>query len=206
MYIDITPYGFIITAAVVSYGLLKFKLLHIVPIAREKIIEAMQEGVLVLDQDNKIVDFNAQLIELLSLNEPELIRANMADILPAQEKLHQLAKNRIGMSIELDMYTSGSCRYLEVNSRVLSGKNKAYRGLLLLFRDITEHKKAQQRASSAYHLFTGVLDSSLSAVMAFRAIREAEQNVVDFECIACSQKAITIVSPHANALIGNRLI
>ncbi|MES2730142.1 MAG: histidine kinase N-terminal 7TM domain-containing protein, partial [Bacteroidota bacterium] len=47
-YIDLTPYALMITALMVSFGLFRLKLFDLIPVAREKVIEAMREGVLVL--------------------------------------------------------------------------------------------------------------------------------------------------------------
>lgn len=57
-YYNITPAVFSISAAILALGLFRFQFLNIRPMAHELIIQNLQDGVIVLDHKNRIVDFN----------------------------------------------------------------------------------------------------------------------------------------------------
>ncbi len=57
--LDLTPFAFTLTALVVAIGVIWFHFLDIVPIARDSVIESMTDGVIVLDEQNRVVDINA---------------------------------------------------------------------------------------------------------------------------------------------------
>jgi PAS domain-containing protein len=105
-HLDLTPYGLIITGFMISYGLLKLKLLDLVPVAREKVIEAMQEGVLVLDGENRIIDCNAWLRKWLKLETAQIVGKNIFDVLPQVTDLHQLILERTSCTIETELHTN----------------------------------------------------------------------------------------------------
>jgi PAS domain S-box-containing protein len=209
-HLDLTPYGLIITAFVISYGLLKFKLLDLVPVAREKVIEAMREGVLVLDAENRVIDFNVQLGKLLRQETGLMVGNNIFSLLPETAKLHQLVKEQTNTTIEIELSTESDQRsqvtYLEVDYTAFVKQRSVYNGALLLFRDITARKEAENRATAAYQLLSGVLDSSLSGVMAFRSVRDGQQKITDFTCIACNRRATNIFAPDTHDLVGTRLL
>ena len=64
-YIDLTPYAFSITCLITSFGLIQLQLFDIIPVARDKIIEELHDGILVLDNMDRIVDINTQLKKII---------------------------------------------------------------------------------------------------------------------------------------------
>lgn len=144
-HIDLTPYAFIITALAISFGLLKFKLFDIVPVAREKVIEAMQEGVLVLDAQDRVIDMNTEMKKILSPYTSEIIGIRVADLLPNEKNLHQIITERVNNKVIIQLSDEPSHRFFEVNTTSLFDKHTMYSGIILLFRDITEHKLAEEK-------------------------------------------------------------
>ena len=55
---DFTPFAFTLTGMAAAWGLFRFQLLDIVPVARDTVIEHMRDGLIVLDRQNRIVDIN----------------------------------------------------------------------------------------------------------------------------------------------------
>lgn len=62
---DTTPFIFSITALVMAFSLTRYRLLNIVPVARGVLIENMNEGVLVLNANNLVVDINPEARQVL---------------------------------------------------------------------------------------------------------------------------------------------
>src|SRR5688572_8134244 len=63
--LDLTLIAFTITGFAFSYGLFYYRLLDIVPIARDLVVEKMSDGWVVLDKRNRIVDLNPAAEEVL---------------------------------------------------------------------------------------------------------------------------------------------
>jgi PAS domain-containing protein len=58
MNLDLIPFGMIFTGVIVLYDLLHYRLFDILPIARANVFDAIQEGIVVLDSFDRIVDLN----------------------------------------------------------------------------------------------------------------------------------------------------
>jgi diguanylate cyclase (GGDEF)-like protein/PAS domain S-box-containing protein len=65
---DNTPFSFTIAAIAFAYSLWRYRLLEIVPVARDVLIEKMTEGVLVMDTQNRIVDINPAAKTMLNIS------------------------------------------------------------------------------------------------------------------------------------------
>ena len=56
--LDLTPFAFALTGIAAAWAVFRFRLLDIVPIARDAVIENMSDGVIVLDTQGRVVDLN----------------------------------------------------------------------------------------------------------------------------------------------------
>jgi PAS domain S-box-containing protein len=154
-YIDLTPYAFIITTLVIGFGLLRLKLFDIVPLAREKILEDMQEGVLVLDSRDRVIDLNREIKKNLSVYASEILGANITDILPNEKRLHDIISRRSNDKVEIRLHPDDS-RIFEINVTSLFEKNTVYSGVILLFRDITDQKIAEEKLREQANQLSGL--------------------------------------------------
>ena len=57
--VDLTPIAFTVSGACFTFGIYRYKLFGLVPIARDMVIDSMDDGVFVLDAQRRIVDLNA---------------------------------------------------------------------------------------------------------------------------------------------------
>ena len=135
-HIDSTPFAFVITMLFLSIGLVRFRLLDIIPIAREKVIEAMNEGLIVTDNQDRIVDLNQEIRKILSIDEKKIIGKRLGLILPDQNELYELIKSRKAGQLQLKLVNSDL--FLEASLTPLFENQNAYSGLIILIRDITE--------------------------------------------------------------------
>src|SRR5438876_1048754 len=57
-HLDLTPFAFTITGLAFGWSLWRYRLLDIVPVAREIVVESMSDAVIVVDEQDRIVDLN----------------------------------------------------------------------------------------------------------------------------------------------------
>lgn len=134
---DMTPFIFTITALVIAFGLFRYRLLDIVPIAHNLLIESMGEGVLVVDGHNRIVDVNPAARRVLSPNfvigeSVDKAFADRADIASHLFEEDQAQAELVFGDLYLDLRISP-----------LFDKRNRKVGRLVVWRDITEFKKSQ---------------------------------------------------------------
>lgn len=139
-HIDLTPYAFICTTLLLALGLFKFRLLNVIPIARDKIIEELRSGMLVLDSVNRVVDINSEMKTILD-KDKGLVGIRFGDLLIEEVDLHNAVKERLNTTIPLYI----NDHYYEVQITSLFEKKTIFSGAILLFRDITKQKLAEEK-------------------------------------------------------------
>ena len=63
---DTSPLLFVISNAVIAFGVFRFRLFNILPIAREALFETIDDVLIILDNEDVIVDANKPALRLLS--------------------------------------------------------------------------------------------------------------------------------------------
>ena len=86
--IDLTPFAFILTGAVLVWGLFRERLIRLTPLARGVIVENMSDSVYVLDAFGRVTDVNPAGTALLETTRPQLVGRALADVLgnPGDER------------------------------------------------------------------------------------------------------------------------
>jgi diguanylate cyclase (GGDEF)-like protein/PAS domain S-box-containing protein len=125
------------TAVLLFYVLHIYKFLQVRPLAKEKVIEHMSEGILIADGQDRIIDANpaAQTIKSLCGKE-KLIGTSIAELFESHPELQ--AFYEAGKQGELEAEIGGT--YFEVRFIPIRVRNTRT-GSLLIFNDMTERKK-----------------------------------------------------------------
>jgi PAS domain S-box-containing protein len=133
-YLDITPLSFVIATAATGWSLYRFRLMDIVPIGRETIIDNMDDAILILDSNNRIVDINRSALQLLGKTPDNVIGHPAEEVLAGEQKLlEQLQQPLESAIIEL----SGSERAYEVSVTPLRNRHQETSGRIITLHDVT---------------------------------------------------------------------
>ena len=147
MGVDWTPISFSISSLLFLWALSGTRLLDLVPIAREKLVDSLGDGMIVLDGQGRIVDMNPSAIEIIG-TAPEVFLGRQLDAFVhiAQPLANQPLEQEIRTELEIG---SVEKRYFDVLvSPLFEGQTRAI-GRLILFRDITEKKQAERSLEKA---------------------------------------------------------
>jgi PAS domain S-box-containing protein len=141
-HLDLTPFAFMVSSLIVALGLLNFRLFDIVPIARGKIVDALQEGIVVLDAQNRVIDINPEMRNILGPGINHVIGKSPSQLFPGQVVLNATIQNHENSSIEI---TWNDGRIFSVMLTSLFERQTIYSGQIMLFRDITDRKQAEHK-------------------------------------------------------------
>jgi len=143
---DISAFGFFITNLILTMGFSRYQLLDLVPVARGVLIERFQDGMLVVDWQNRIVEMNENVRKLVKLTEINFLGKKLESVLPWKLDLPALSKSKTLTELQLDDTTS---KYLDLQVSSLTAHSSNPPGYLLVFRDISAQKAAELKLQKA---------------------------------------------------------
>lgn len=140
-YLDITPFAFTLTGLSLAWGIFRLRLLDQVPVARHMAVEYMSDGTIVIDAQERIIDFNPAARPLFASFQGQPIGQPLVQAMPAWQK--------IGAALNKgDSTTWESARpdtALLVRRYALGNPNEESSGSLLVFHDITERRQTERQ-------------------------------------------------------------
>lgn len=123
--LDLVPFGFAFAGLIFAWGLFRYGLFDLAPIARDFVFEGMRDGVMVLDEQNRIIDFNPaaqKIVQNLSVND---IGNSAEEVLKHYPELeNKISSNEFGQA-ELKITQGGQLSYY--NFRLWPVKNRRNR-------------------------------------------------------------------------------
>lgn len=151
-HLDLTPYAFLFSSFFFSIGLLRFRFLDIVPMAREKVIDAMTEGVIILNRRQHVVDVNTAMKHILGPAGESCIGRPFTELVPEAAHLLEI-KDEQDKKSELTLKSAWSDdQVYEITCTRLSSRKMTIDGLVLVFRNITGQKATEEKLRSLNEL------------------------------------------------------
>jgi PAS domain S-box-containing protein len=158
--VDLSPFAFTVTAAVLVFGVFRFGLLDQRPMARSQIFETIPDPVLVLDPYGRVIDANPAAARLIGRPVPAAVGQPAVRLLPA------LGDRAVGQATASEITVAGRTYDLDISP--LPGRPGRRGGQLVVARDISERRQAEQDIRAA-------LDRERVAAERLAAALEREQ-------------------------------
>jgi signal transduction histidine kinase len=134
---DLTPAAFALSGMLFVWGFYRHRLFGLVPIARDLVIDSIDDGVIVLDQNRHIVDMNRAALEIAQCTEDGIGRP-IADVVPWWTQA-----GVVGDSPGLPNVITSGTRALEVEVKPVRDGQHRFAGWLVLARDVTTRRNAE---------------------------------------------------------------
>jgi len=195
---DLTPYAFVLTGLVFGLALFRFDLLDRTTIARERVIEEMGDGLLIVDKDGH-VEFANSVVEDIYKTE-DLLDLNVKDM--AQKISSNEISEELSMAEMMELI-----KYETVSSSSTSGTtNSSYDtdltelndphgeliGYVIVFRDITQRDHYQQQLEVTQRVLRHNLRNDMNIIQGWASQLEQLTN---------GSEAVTRITETATNLI-----
>ncbi len=152
---DIVPYNInpspltiSIGGLLLAWGIFRYRIIELIPIAKDKIIDGLRDGLIVLNTKNKVVDINPMARMILGISQASITGRPISDIVSAypelKEKLcHDGADSSQHAEITFDVkrIDAVGIHNFAVHITPLKDKHGRAIGRLLFLYDITERVK-----------------------------------------------------------------
>lgn len=172
---DITPIAILFSGLIFFRGFFRHKLLDIVPIARDTIIENMRDLLIVLDNQKRIIDMNQAAIDVLKMSPLKSIGQPFSNCISKFPLLLQKIYDDIEIKEKIVIENGSSNYFYDLSTSLLYDKKGMVSGELIVLRDITElevamneineSKKAAESASTAKSQFLANMSHEIRTPM-----------------------------------------
>lgn len=151
---DNTPYTFALGNFIVALGLFRYRIFDIIPIAREKVFENINDPVIVLDMQNRIVDINTVALDFLRTNFKQVVGRSSQDVFAKWAEIADLLKNPTEKRTEISVTFEEGILFYDVNISFIADKNNIPMGYIVVAHDITRQKVLE----NSYRILSEELD------------------------------------------------
>ena len=152
---DIAPITLAIGNLVVAWGLFRYRLFDVVPIAREHIVENMVDPVLVLDNNNRILDINKAAVDLLGRKPSEVIDRHSKDIFAEWPVIVDALDNFDVDRREIAVANVDDTFFYDLNISAIQNDDGQTIGRIIVARDVTRHKTLE----AGYRMLSSELEN-----------------------------------------------
>ncbi|MCX6080360.1 MAG: PAS domain S-box protein [Chloroflexi bacterium] len=140
--LDLTPFSFLVTGLVWSLVFFWYRLLNIVPVARDRVYANMPIGMLVLDTQGRVADINPAGMDMLESSGAVQVGRELPYGLHDFFSSEELRVVREEMDETVCIGQNNGRRCLEIHLSPIFDKGGTLSGCLLLMVDITQRKLA----------------------------------------------------------------
>jgi PAS domain S-box-containing protein len=141
--LDLTPLAFSVTGTMLALGMFRWRLFDIKPIAQAAVIAGMADGVLILDEQGRIVEANPAAQEILELGAQAMIGNPLQQILAGRlaegERFSRLEEKSIGIQLIHGVEN----RDYELSRTPFHEKSGSPGGWIVFLRDLTDRKRLE---------------------------------------------------------------
>ncbi|WP_434510690.1 histidine kinase N-terminal 7TM domain-containing protein [Desulfitobacterium sp. AusDCA] len=141
---DITPVFFGPAGLIIAWGIFRFKLFDIIPIARATVIETMDAGIMILDLQNRVLDINPAFEKIIAMSVSAASTRQVQEICRKVPELLKICSDENIHRSQFSIYSNGLSRIYEVLLSPLTDNQDVLIGKLVITHDITEKAQIQQ--------------------------------------------------------------
>jgi PAS domain S-box-containing protein len=159
--VDLTPFAFVLTTAVLVWGVYQLSLLDLRPVARSQIFRTISDPVLVLDPDGRVLDANPAAGRLAGLPLPEVVGQPVGELLPTWKETVAAAmaagaeqatpegsgEPQRGAPVSREVTRDGRIYDLAISA--LPERQRQPGGHLVVARDVTERRQVEEKLCAA---------------------------------------------------------
>ena len=169
-HLDLTPYGYSLGGLVMTWGTFRYHLFDIVPVARDKVLEDMHDGVIVLDAQARIVDANPAALHLIGCSVNQVIGQPIRTLLSERLGLSDRLQDVLEAHTQIVIGEGEALRHYDLHISPLQSRRGELAGRVIALHDVTERvlaEEVQRQAKEALRQYAAELEARNEELDAF---------------------------------------
>lgn len=141
-HLDITPFALGIGGFALTWDLLRFGLFELVPIAHSTVFQSMEDGVIVLDARNHVVEINQAALTLIGRRSEAVIDQPAERVFADRMEMITRYNQVCEAHEELVSGVEPELRFFDLRISPIYDRNGRLNGRVIVLHDITERRRA----------------------------------------------------------------
>lgn len=142
---DWTPVLFVLSGLVITFGVMKYRMFDLVPFARNKLIDTMSDGVLVVNQEGFIEDYNPAVSRIFGLELASIVHKRFTAVFSKYESLVNAFSMETDSLAEIEIAYPLNTKYFQVKISRVYDQNQKFSGHLVKINDVTSLKETEKK-------------------------------------------------------------
>lgn len=143
--IDLSPFIFVLSGALLAWGLFYNRFFGIIAIAHKSLIERMSDGLVIVDNQNRVLDINLAAQSIFRVSKAVIIGNAIEQLFKKQPDLMQYMTNQSRKNQEVIVTYGQQKKYYTLDVNALYAGKDLFVGKLLLFKEITDLKETTKK-------------------------------------------------------------
>jgi PAS domain S-box-containing protein len=157
--LDMTPIVVGAGAAICAWGLFRYRLFDVAPVAHDRVIDAISDGVLVVDSTGRVVEINPAAQEILGCSSSQVTGRQFENAFRGLTALVRLFENPTPPYTVLVQGTGSAQTFCAARITPLMGIGGQLNGHLFVLRDFTQRRQAEEALKESEKRYRELTDS-----------------------------------------------
>jgi len=167
--ISYVPLAFTVMLPIYAWLIVGEQIIEFTPLAYETVFQNMQDPVVVIDEQCRVIGLNRTAESMLSIEEKAALREPLEKLFGDDSPEVFEALN----SGKPQKMMTNTGRFLHVQvSRIAANRRSGRGGQVLMFRDVSDVEKAQSEVRKSEKLLRTLIDHSVNGIIRFRWVRD----------------------------------
>jgi PAS domain S-box-containing protein len=201
--LDLTPLTFTLTSIIWGWGIFGFRLLDIAPVAREAVLEAMRDGVLTLDTQDRIVGMNPAAARMIGVTNHQAVGQSATQLLGSQFDVLKQHPGDGETQTELTVGEGSMRRDFQLRMSQIEDRQARPLGRLIMLRDVTEERRLERLrddlTNTMVHDLRNPLTAMVGALSLIEILHQTKGDISNFLQIAV--RSTTMMLSLVNAIL-----
>jgi len=203
--LDLTPVAFTLSALIFGWAVFRFQLLDLLPVARDALVDASADGLIVLDARNRVVDLNLAARKILNEPDGKVLGQPASRLLTVNAELLALDATPAPARAEWAVGSNGQQRIYDLSVSPLADPQGRFTGRLIALRDITAHKATEAELRAQKQLFENLVAVGRATAEGL-SLADTLQNVLDVAAALTGAERGSLFLLNANQVVTDSLL
>ena len=194
--ISYVPFAFAAMLPIYAWLILGEQIIEFTPLAYETVFQNMQDPVVVIDDQCRVIGLNHTAENMLSIEEREALRTPLENLF-GEESPEVFEALDSGQPQKM-MTATGRFLHVQV-SPITANRSSARGGQVLMFRDVSDVEKAQKEVRRSEKLLRTLIDHSVNGIIRFRWVRN-DRGENQLRCIFANAAAARFLGKETEEL------